>query len=179
MAFNIVSLRYAKALFELSAEMQITDAVYSDMLEMQNLMFESQELSNFLRTPQIDDKTKSRLIEKLFSEHFQEITVKFLTLLIRKGRSKLVIYIVYQFIELYREQKGIVSAVLKTAVRMPDEMKQIIIEKVRKSIGKEQIELKEQIDTNLLGGFILYYDGKCYDASVKRDLDKIKNVLTL
>ena len=179
MIFSTISLRYAKALIELSNEKELTDAVYSDMLEMQNLLFESYELRNFLRTPQIDDKTKSRLINKLFVGHFQELTVRFFNLLIRKGRSKLVIYIVHQFIELYREQNGFVSAVLKTALNMPDEMKRQIIEKVRQATGKKRIELKEQIDKNLLGGFILHYDGNCYDASIKHELDKIKNVLAV
>jgi F-type H+-transporting ATPase subunit delta len=177
MAFNTISLRYAKALIELSDEKQMTDTIYSDMREMQSLLFESHELRNFLRTPQIDDKTKSRLIKKLFTTHFQELTIRFFDLLIRKGRSRLIIYIVHQFIELYREQNGFVSAVIKTAVRMPDETKHQIIEKVRKATGKNRIELKEQIDKTLLGGFILYYDGNCYDASVKTNLDRIKNVL--
>jgi len=179
MVFSTISLRYAKALIELSNEMEITDVVYSDMVEMQHLLFESSELRNFLRTPQIDDTTKARLINKLFAEHFQEITVRFFTLLIRKGRSKLVIYIVHQFVELYREQNGIVSALIKTAVRMPDATKQQIIEKVRRATGKEQIELTEHVDKSLLGGFILYYNGNCYDASVKHNLEKVRNILTV
>ena len=177
MIFSTISLRYAKALIELSNEKELTDAIYSDMLEMQNLLFESYELRNFLRTPQIDDKTKSRLINKLFVGHFQELTIRFFTLLIRKGRSRLVIYIVHQFIELYREQTGFVSAVLKTAVNMPEALKQQIIEKLRTATGKNRIELKEQIDKSLLGGFILHYDSNCYDASVKHDLDNIKKTL--
>jgi len=179
MVFSTISLRYATALIELSNERGITDAVYSDMLEMKNLLLESEELRNFLKTPQIDDKAKARLISKLFSEHFQDITVRFFSLLTRKGRSKLVIYIVHQFVELYRKQNGIVSAVVKTATCMSDETKQKIIEKVRQATGKDQIELTEYIDKTLLGGFILYYDGNCYDASVKRNLNKIKNILTV
>ena len=111
--------------------------------------------------------------------YLQELTIKFFNLLIRRGRSNLVIYIVHQFIELYRKQNGFVSAVIKTAVNMPDEIKQQIIEKVRKATKKDRIDLKEQIDRNLLGGFILYYDGNSYDASIKHDIDKIKNVLTI
>jgi F-type H+-transporting ATPase subunit delta len=178
MVFTTISLRYAKALIELSNEKQLTDAIYSDMLEIQYLLYESHELRNFLMTPQIDDKTKSRLINKIFAEHFQELTIKFLTLLIRKGRSKLVIYIVHQFVALYREQNGIVSALVKTAVAMPDETKQQIIEKVRQATGKNRIELTEHIDKSLLGGFILSYDGNSYDASIKHNLDKIRNILT-
>jgi F-type H+-transporting ATPase subunit delta len=178
MIYTTISLRYAKALIDLSNEKQITDAVYSDILEMQHLLFESYELRNFLGTPQIDDKTKSRLVNKLFSAHFQDITVKFFSLLIRKGRSKLVVYIVHQFVELYREQNEIVLATIKTAAPMSETMKQQIIEKVRRATGKTHIELTEHIDKTLLGGFILYYDGNCYDASIKHNLDKIRNILT-
>jgi F-type H+-transporting ATPase subunit delta len=177
MIFTTISSRYAKALIDLSNEKHLTDAVYSDMLEMHNLLLESYELRNFLRTPQIDDKTKSRLVNKLFSAHFQDITVKFFTLLIRKGRSKFIVYIVHQFVELYREQNGIVSATIKTAVPMSEKMKEQIIEKVRRATGKNRIELTEHVDKTLLGGFILYYSGNCYDASVKHNLDKIRNIL--
>jgi F-type H+-transporting ATPase subunit delta len=178
MIYNTISLRYAKALIELSNEKQLTDAVYSDMLEIQSLLFESPELSDFLRTPQVDDRTKSRLINKIFSGHFQDITVKFFNLLIRKGRSKFVIYIVHQFVILYREQSGIVPASIKTAVGMSDKTKQQIIEKIRRATGKNKIELTEQIDKSLLGGFILSYDGNSYDASIKHKLEKIRNILT-
>ena len=178
MIYSTVSTRYATALIELSNEKNLTDKVYSDMLEMQRLLFESQELRTFLRTPEVDDKTKSRLIEQMFAEYFQDITIKFLTLLIRKGRSKLVIYIVHQFVRLYRDQNGIVSVSIKTAVRMPENTKQQIIEKVRQTTGKKQIELTEHIDKSLLGGFILYYDGNCYDAGIKRELNKARHVLT-
>jgi len=178
MIYSTISSRYAKALIELSNEKQLTDAVYSDMLEIQNLLFESPELRHFLGTPQVDDKVKSRMINRLFSEHFQDITIKFFNLLIRKGRSKLVVYIVHQFVALYREQNGIVLASIKTAVAMPDETKQKIIEKVRRATGKNKVELTEQIDKNLLGGFILSYDGNSYDASIKNNLDKIRNILT-
>jgi len=177
MAFNTIPLRYAKALLELSDEKQIIEEVYSDMKEMQTLLFESYELRNFLKTPQIDDKTKSRLVHQIFAPYFQELTIRFFTLLIRKGRSKLVIYIVLQFIELYREQNGFVSATIKTATPLLDEMKRKIVEKVQKATGKEKVELKEQIDKTLLGGFILYYDGNCYDASVRNNLERIRNVL--
>jgi F-type H+-transporting ATPase subunit delta len=179
MAFNTVSLRYTKALYELGRENGINEAIYSDMNEMKVLLLEFPEFRNFISTPQIDDKTKSRLIEKIFEPYFQKLTIKFFTLLIRKGRCKLVVYIVLQFIKLYHQQNGFVLATIKTATPMPEEMKQQIKEKVQKTTGKEKVELTEQIDETLMGGFILYYDGKCYDASVKKDLNKIKSVLAV
>ena len=178
MFFNIVSLRYAKALIDLCNEENLTDEVYNDMKEMKNLLFESYELRNFLKTPQIDDKTKSRLIKKIFEPHFQQLTVSFFTLLIRKGRSNLIIYIVLQLIDLYREQTGIVVAQVKTATPLTEAMRQKIIDKVRAATGREQVELEEMVDKTLLGGFKLYYNGKSYDASVKKELEKIKSVLT-
>lgn len=178
MFFYTVSLRYAKALIDLCNEEKLTDKVYADMKEMQNLLFESSELRSLLKTPQIDDKTKSRLVKQVFEPHFQHITVSFLTLLIKKGRSNLIIYIVLRFIELYREQTGIVLAQVKTAIPMTEAMRQKITDKVRAATGQEKVELEELVDKRLLGGFQLYYNGQSYDASVTSELKKVKSVLT-
>jgi F-type H+-transporting ATPase subunit delta len=179
MISSTISLRYTNALLELCDELQQTDAVYEDMKELQNLLYESYELRNLLRTPQIDDFTKSRLIRQLFTSCFQELTIRFLTLLIRKGRSKLVIYIVHQFIEIYREKRNITLAMVKSTVKLTDDMKLQIIEKVKLATGKEKVEIKEHINKQLLGGFILQFDGKSYDASIKRKLEKIKHKLSV
>ncbi|MDR0363717.1 MAG: ATP synthase F1 subunit delta [Bacteroidales bacterium] len=178
MLFNTVSLRYAKALIELCNEKNLTESVYANMKEMQYLLAESYELRNFLKTPQIDDKTKSSLVKKIFAPYFQEVTVSFLTLLIRKGRSDLIIYIVYQFIELYRQQTGIILAQVRSATPMSETMQQKIVEKVKTATGSDKIEIDVQIDKTLLGGYKLYFNGKSYDASIKKELDEIKSLLT-
>lgn len=179
MFFNIVSLRYAKALIDLCNEENLTDAVYADMKEMEYLLFESYELRRFfMRTPQVNDKMKSNLIKKIFENELQPITVQFFTLLIRKGRSDLLVYIVIKFIELYREQNGIMLAIARCATPMSEATQQKIIEKVKAATKADKVELEVRIDKRLLGGYILYYDGKSYDASIKKELNEIKSALT-
>ena len=45
------------------------------------------------------------------------------------------------------------------------------------SISSKKVEINNIIDKNILGGFILRYDGKQYNASLSNKLQKIKKEL--
>jgi F-type H+-transporting ATPase subunit delta len=49
------------------------------------------------------------------------------------------------------------------------------VELLRRRYGGE-VELDEEVDEQLLGGFILKVDGKEMDGSVKGQLERIRNV---
>jgi F-type H+-transporting ATPase subunit delta len=54
------------------------------------------------------------------------------------------------------------------------------VEKIRKMIQdtfKEKVELAKKIDEEIIGGFVLTIEDMQYDASVARNLRKMKNQL--
>jgi F0F1-type ATP synthase delta subunit len=60
---------------------------------------------------------------------------------------------------------------------MPDSVtKQQVID-LMKAYTKANIDLHPEIDESLIGGFILSWQDKQYDASVRREIDELRNAI--
>ena len=74
------------------------------------------------------------------------------------------------------KHKGITEAVITTAVKVDSKVKNQISEFISKVFGTKA-ELKEVIDHDIIGGFILRIDDNYIDASVRNELRKIEKGL--
>jgi len=92
---------------------------------------------------------------------------------LQKNRESYLPEICSAFIKTYKEQKGIKTVHLTTASPATAEVKQSILDQVKKSGGYTQVELQEKVDPALIGGFVLQVDDKLIDASVAYDLKAI------
>ena len=46
-----------------------------------------------------------------------------------------------------------------------------------KNFTQSDIDLKAEIDQSLIGGFVLNWDDKQYDASIRREIDNMRNAM--
>ena len=83
----------------------------------------------------------------------------------------------FKFIELYKEHKGIQSALVTTAVPLNHEMESHVLEVISKLTNKKTI-LTNKIDDKLIGGFVLRLGDIEYNASFKNKLKTIKQEFT-
>ena len=74
------------------------------------------------------------------------------------------------------EFNGITESLLTTAVKVNTKIKKQITDLIS-SVFKTQVELKEYIDSEIVGGFILKVDDNYIDATIKNKLRKIKKEL--
>jgi F-type H+-transporting ATPase subunit delta len=91
-------------------------------------------------------------------------------------REALLASISRNFIDFYKEEKGIKSVKLYTATQLAEDY----IERIKLSLEKElnaKIELNVRVRDHLIGGFILMVDGKMMDASIFNRLKELKNQL--
>ena len=51
----------------------------------------------------------------------------------------------------------------------------LILEKLKQQANVEHIVLTTEIDSSLMGGFVLRYGDKQYDASIARQISIVKN----
>lgn len=166
--------RYAKSLIDLSIEKDQLEAVYKDILYMNDLMRLSSEFVTILKSPVIASDKKQKVVEALTAGKIGIITSSFYSLLIKKGRESFLPDIVYAFIEQYKEYKGIHTVTLTTAMPVSDGVKNYIIKKIKEAGNMKEVELESLVQENIIGGFILEADGRRVDASVAYDLANIK-----
>jgi len=170
-----LATRYAKSLIDLSIEQGQLDKVYKDVLYLKSIFENSQELVNFLNNPVITSDQKLAVVKALDSEKTGELTKSFNRLLIRKGRESYLPEIAEAFIEQYKEYKGIHTVTLTTAIPASDEVKNAIINRIKRDGQMKEVELICIVQESIIGGFILEGKGRRIDASVAYDLTKVKN----
>lgn len=168
-----IANRYAKALFELAVEKNQLEKVKADAQLVYEVCSENKDFILMLRSPIIKPVKKVAILKEIFEKKLQDMTTKFLIIITRNRRESLIKDIAEQFIVIYKKYKNIVSANLTTAVKIDEETKNKIIA-LLKQHTKATIDLKELVDDEIIGGFVLTFDDKQYDASLQRQIQNLK-----
>jgi len=168
-----IAKAYGKALFEFAEEKQIIEEVNHDMNLVTAVIRENREFKLLLLSPIIRVEKKIAVIKGIFEKHLCETSIKYLLIIIKKGRERYIPDIAERYSHLYKENKGIMSAKLITAGKIDESTKESIVEYL-KGMSGSTIELTEEVDKDLIGGFVLKFDDKQYDASIllQRDFDE-------
>lgn len=171
---NKAASRYAKSLIDLSTEQNALEDIKNDMVVLDQVIGDSPELEAILRNPIVPLDKKSGILEGVFGTKVHQVTKAFLKLLVTKGRSALLFGIAKSFISQYNQIKGIVTAEVSSATALTEANKAEIIAIVKKEIGANEVFLKEKVNADLIGGFILKVGDKQFDASISSGLSKLK-----
>ena len=170
------AIRYAKAIFEIAKEENSIDSVFRDMKTVEILCNSSHDFKNLLSNSQINYNEKKTAILSLIKDH-NSLTIKLLDLLIQNKRVYIVNDVANSFIQLYNSHNDIKEAVVITASPIDKDLEEKILSKINISDLKS-INLKNIVNPEILGGFIIRFDGKEYNASVKQNLNNLKTQLT-
>lgn len=170
-----LAARYAKSLIDLANEKNQVEPVYKDMLFLQMLCKESRDFLVLLRSPIVKADKKGAIVDAVTKGKIGELTAAFNRLLINKGRESNLPEIITSFIDQYKQQKGIHTVKLTTAVPVSEDMKNQIIGQVQKQTNMNNIDLKASVNEEIIGGFVLEIGDQLIDASVAYDLNKIKS----
>jgi F-type H+-transporting ATPase subunit delta len=171
-----VGKRYAKSLLSLSQERNVSEAVANDMKFLLTICQTNRDFTLLLSSPIIHSDKKLAILTKTFSGRVHSLTLEFFDIITRKGREFYLPQIAEEFIRLYKEHKGIQTAIVTSAVGLDDHLRQEVYKIIRDSL-KSEIELVEKVDKNLIGGLILRVGDKQYDASIASALRKVRQSL--
>jgi len=170
-----ISVRYAKALFRSALEKKVLDEVNKDMVFISSVCA-SEEFKDFLNNPVIDTEAKKKVMSNIFEKNVGGITMSLINLVIKNGRESFLPAIARVFRSDTLRYMGITECLLTTAVKIDGGIKKQISDLVASGF-KTKVEFKENIDSEIIGGFILRVDDKYIDASIRYKLRKIKKEL--
>ena len=170
-----IASRYAKTLIDLSIEQKKLDRILEDVHSFNVVTKESKDFYNFLKTPIIQKDKKQAIIKTLFEKKYDDLTMKFLLLLISKQREKYLPEIANEFILQYKLLKHITTVQVTSAVELSKEALQQIEKKLKDGdLTGETVEFETKVDPDLIGGIIIEFNGRVYDATISHRLDKYK-----
>jgi len=177
MSDSKISVRYSKAILEMSREKDILEAVKTDMDFIGQCVNQIPEFKMVLDSPVIRTSEKRTLFKKSIGENIHPVTLAFINLIFNNRRETNLESIIRYFMYLYNKEIGIKPAVLLTPARLNPALRDKIIRTISQKMNIK-IELQEQTEPKLLGGFIMRIDDYQIDASVASQLAKIKKELT-
>lgn len=165
--------RYAKALYDFAVERKQLDEVYADVLVITRLLKIHKDLNRCIESPIIPHSKKVGIFVTIFEHNVSQVTLGFLKLLLEKKREPALMLILEEFVKCYYHYHNIKIANFVTSQPVGEEL----IEKVKSLLEDKthsEVKMKTEINPQILGGFILKVDDYVYDASILREIEKLK-----
>jgi F-type H+-transporting ATPase subunit delta len=170
-----ISVRYSRALFLSALGKNILDKVYSDMLMISEICLVP-EFRELLENPVIRPSKKVEIIHKVIGDNIESITRSMIDMIVRNGRENYLPAIARVFLHKTKEHNGITETTLTTAVKVDEKIKTRISDLIAEKFNTK-VELKEVIDKDIIGGFMLRIEDKYINASIKNKLRIIEKEL--
>lgn len=167
------ALRYAKAILDLAKDSKIETKVNEDMLLVASTISENHELDVMLRSPIIKAVAKRNVLNTLFENKVNELTLGVFHLLLDNKRLDILYPVAKQYTIIYDYLKSIEIAKVTTAVPITKELEDQVLAKILKLTGHEA-SIENHVNPAILGGFILRVGDIQYDASISNHLNKLK-----
>jgi F-type H+-transporting ATPase subunit delta len=171
-----ISVRYARALFLSALDKNVLDRINQDMILVRDVCT-LPEVRELLSNPVIRPSKKTQIFHSLFEKDLHKLTLSLIDLVVKHGREKYLPAITRMFIHETKKHNGVTESVLTTAVKVDPGIKKQVSDLIA-NLFKTKVDLKDNIDESIIGGFVLKVEDNYIDASVKNKLRKIRKELS-
>jgi F-type H+-transporting ATPase subunit delta len=175
---KLIANRYANALFEAGTELNKLEEFQKDLNLIKDVLEKEPKIEIILAHPKISKDEKKDLLNNIFGKSVSGEMLNFLYIIIDKRRERYLIDINNEFNDLFNEYENIINIVAITAIPMNEKHQ----EKLKLTLGEKlnkNVNLKNAIDPNILGGVVLKIDNKILDGSIKAQLENIERSIKI
>jgi F-type H+-transporting ATPase subunit delta len=173
-----LALRYAKALLSVLTDPTQAKAADEFLTSLAGAMEQSDELRDLLFNPAVSHAKRTDVLQTLAAAKGMPQTVSnFLAALIEKNRAAAIPTIAEVFHEEREAAAGIVPAEITTAEPLTPEMETAARDAIKRRTGRE-VELKCNVEPDLLGGAVTRIGSTVYDGSLRNQLEQLRRQMT-
>lgn len=170
-----ISVRYSRALFQSALDKKILDRINQDMILVKDIC-SIPEVKEFLSSPVIIPSKKTEILHAILGKDLHKLTLSMIDLIVKHGRENYIPAIARMFNHETKKHNGITESVLTTAVKVDEDIIKLVSDLIT-NLFKTKVDLKENIDASIIGGFVLKIEDNYIDASVRNKLRKIRKAL--
>ena len=171
---DLVSDRYASALYDLASEKKLVDPVLEDLSNLKNILKDNKELSLVVKSPLITSIDKLNIFESLLKKiNANELTTTFIKVIEKNKRFSNLASIITQFMNINSQKRGDVLADITSADELNDDQKNNITNQLKSILG-DKLSLSFDVDKNIMGGLIVKVGSKMIDTSLANKINKLK-----
>lgn len=167
MKLRLLATRYAQALFQRAEAVHEVAAAQSDLNHLDRLFQHQPKFHQLLFHPSIPVDEKRRILTKACASLESTTVLPFLMVLIRKGRIPLLAMIRDAFDKRYRDYEKRVRVTIRSAVPLSNLERQRLEAALHRRTGGGQLEIREVVDPELIGGMTIHYGDLLLDGSMR------------
>jgi F-type H+-transporting ATPase subunit delta len=163
---------YSRSLFEVAQEQDKLDGLREELGQFADALGSERNLQVFFFSPYFSTEEKKDGLRRTV-EGADETLVNFLELLVEKHRMPALFRIRRQFDELWEDENRLLPVQVTSAIELEDATVRQIGDAIGKQTGR-RIELKSEVDPDILGGIVLRVGNSVLDASIRNRLEQLR-----
>jgi F-type H+-transporting ATPase subunit delta len=171
---DLISDRYASALYDLAAEKKVVDSVLENLQNIKKTIEDNKELSLLIKSPLINSNDKLEVLIKLnSSSNLNELSITFLKVVSNNKRFASLTSMISQFVNINANKRGSVLADITSADDLSEEQRINIKDQLKNILG-DKLSLNFKVDKKIIGGLIIKVGSKMIDTSLANKINKLK-----
>ena len=174
---ELLSNRYASALYDLSIESNCIEIIIKDLSEILSYYNKNKDFSLLLSNPLISSEKKLLVLNYILKKNnIHELIINFIGIISKNKRFVLLNNIIKRFMEINAEKRGNIMAEVTSAKDLNNIQKDIIQKELHKKLG-EKLSISYNTDKSIIGGLIIKYGSKMIDSSLVNKINKLELVM--
>lgn len=170
------AIRYAKAILDLAHAKGIAGEVNNDMILIAQTVKGNAELASFLQDETKSMKMKHAAVGEIFAAS-NNVTKGLFRLLEENKRYEILGAIASEYEKQFETMNGMETATVTTAIPMDAELEGKVMTKIL-TLTNKKVNIKNVVNPDIIGGFILRIGDQQYNASVANRLQVLKRELS-
>jgi F-type H+-transporting ATPase subunit delta len=170
------AVTYARSLLELANERNEAEAINADLQALREAIESDRSFQEFLSNPSVSVSDRARVIKQTLEGRTSQLLRNFVGVLAANGRLGLLAEAAAAYDELLGEQLGKIEVDVIVAQRLTGDQLEQVRQKVSQALKKDAV-VHQYVDESIIGGLILRVQDKLIDASVKHQLDAMRDKL--
>ena len=168
-----VELTYGQALFDAAEDLGKSREIGEEYKAISGVFADHPSLKKLFLVPTLSAHEKKAVAKTVFEGRISQELLNFLYILIDKGRIGVWDRIGRQYEKLVLERDGLIRGIVYTVLPVDSVRLKALEEKTGAALDRN-VKLENRIDKSIIGGAVIYIDGKLIDASVKARIENMK-----
>ena len=166
--------RYAIAQFEMARDGEKEQSIFESAQSFLKIYEGSSDLRIAFSHPNIQKSDRRRIVEGILERSGYDVMFSnFIRVLVERGRAHLYPRIVSEYEVLMDAACGRIRAQVYVASSLQASQRAQLKSKIESQL-KHEVVLQEHIEPSIIGGFRLELQGRVYDNSIRRHLERLR-----
>jgi F-type H+-transporting ATPase subunit delta len=163
---------YARALFEVAEERDLLDPIHDELTQFSDALSENRQLQTFFFSPYFSTEEKKAGLKKAVTGA-DPAFMNFLEALIERHRMPAIFRIKARYQDMWEDARDLLPVQLTSAIELDSSTVASIGERIGEQT-KRTVELKSNVDPDILGGIVLRVGNVILDASIRNRLEQLR-----